>query len=209
METSLVFQEHPDDYIWEEYSFGRLNEAQESAAEEHLLLCEPCRLKVAQTDDWRKLFKHWEPWLTQRVPKKRVLMFPAQARAGSVTLAAAVVAAGVAAVIWFSPGKHEAIGTPVAVSLRSLRGGTTDEANRAPARRPLALSISAPGVICEATCRVEIVTVNGSRVWSGPSTPSDGALSAYISTSLQPGAYWVRLYGPNSALVAEYGLKLE
>ena len=211
METSLVFQEHPDDYIWEEYSFGRLDEEQISAAEGHLLLCEQCQFKVAETDEWRRLFKYWETWLTQSAPRRRsrLLAFPSHARAGTVTLAFALAAAGLAAVIWVSPSQQEASGTPVAVSLRSLRGGAGEAVNRAPARRPLELSMSAPGITSRTNCRVEVVTAGGSLVWSGSSNPSDGSLSVDISTSLRPGIYWVRLYGANAALIAEYGLRLE
>lgn len=216
MEISLVFQEHPNDDVWEEYAFGRLSGDELDAADEHLLLCEHCQGILAYADEYRRFMKY----ATARFPEahaasrwQKVLPFVTGARAGRLVSAGTVAAACVAALVWLAPQGSQWMSTPKAVAvpveLQSLRAGSAAAMSHAPAGHPLDLSISAGDVPPSDRYRVEVVTSWGEPVWSGMVDVDGGGLEAHIGKRLTKGTYWVRLYTPSSELLAEYGLRAE
>lgn len=213
MEISLVFQEHPDENIWEEYAFGRLHNAAEARLEEHLLVCPTCQSTLTRTDEFICLMKHSiRP--AERPPHavpqpSRVVPFPASitARRGGVTMATALAAAGLAATIWMGP--HQAHGPRVAVYLHSLRGAADTQFDHAPAGHRLDLTIRTSDVPPSSGYKLEVVDAGGKRLWSGAVNVKDSLLSAHIDQALGAGLYWVRLYSQASEELAEYGLRLE
>jgi hypothetical protein len=207
VEISLAFQEHPDDDIWEEYAFGRLGYQQEAAAEEHLLVCEHCRSKLADADQWVRgmrlaAARGNPPERTRRVLEPSRIRTAKFASAGSIALAC------VAGLLWIGPLRSVPGVGPVTVPLRSLRAGSEAAMNHAPEKHPLDLWISLGDVPSSPQYRLEVATFRGKAVWSGVAVKKDGALSAHVAKSLGAGIYWVRLYG-SSELLAEYGLKLD
>lgn len=210
MEISLVFQEHPDAEVWEEYTFERLDEAHTAKLEEHLLLCERCRAELKQSDHYilgmKVAMERFASETSSRKPR-RVLPFPVAGRAGGISIAAALLAACIATAIWIMP--RGAPPGPVQIALSSLRGGAEPVMNRAPAGHPLELSVRSMGLPPGRDYRLEVVTSAGQRVWSGRTENVNGEFSGRLSANLRAGTYWVRLYGPSSELLAEYGLKLE
>ena len=214
MEISLAFQEHPDDDIWEEYAFGRLGQHQEAAVEDHLLLCEHCRSKLAETDQWVRAMKVAAARFLENPPKRtwRVLEFDSgrfkPGRPAKFASAGTIALACLAALLWIGPLRSVSGAGPVTVPLQSLRAGSGAALNHAPARHPLDLSISLADVPSSPQYRLEVVTLEGKAVWSGAAAKKDGALSAHVGKSLGAGMYWVRLYA-SSELLAEYGLKLD
>ena len=210
MEISLVFQEHPDAEIWEEYTFGRLDEACTGGLEEHLLLCERCQAELKRSDHYILGMKDAAERLARETPARkprRVLALPVAGRAGGIPVAAALVAACIASAMWVMP--RGASLAPVQVALSSLRGGAESVMNRAPAGHPLELSIRSTGMPPGRDYRLEVVTSAGQLVWSGSTENVNGEFSSRVRANLRAGTYWVRLYGPSAELLAEYGLKLE
>ena len=209
MEISLAFQEHPDDDIWEEYAFGRLGHRQEAAAEEHLLVCEHCRGKLADADQWVRGMKLAAARPLGNPPgRTRRVLEPSRSRTTKFASAGSIALACVAGLLWIGPLRSVPGAGPVTVPLRSLRAGSEASMNRAPAKHPLDLSISLGDVPSAPQYRLEVATFRGKAVWSGLAVQKDGALSAHVTKSLGAGIYWVRLYA-SSELLAEYGLKLD
>ena len=213
MEIDFISQEHPDDDIWEEYAFGRVRDSAAAVLEEHLLVCERCQNTLAETDQFIRSMKaatdaapaHWaKHW--------KVLPFRAGGR--RATVAAALAVACVAVLVLFGPARSLVTRSsvsatePVLVKLTSIRSGSEATMNRAPAKRPLDLSIALSDVPASAQYRLEVLTFWGKVVWSGAAQSNNGALSAHVLSGLSEGTYWVRLYS-SSELLAEYGLKLE
>lgn len=221
MEISLVFQEHPDDDIWEEYSLGRLSGDQLVAVEEHLLVCERCQNTLARNDEIIQRIKFVARfWERQKYPPRRkipplvkVLPFAGHGRISKFASAGTVLAACVAVLVWIAPaGSLRPANSPpasVPVALQSLRAGTFAAMNGAPAGHPLDFSISLSDVPAGAHCRLEVVTSWGDMVWSGAGEAKDGMLQAHVTKPLGKGMYWVRLYAPSSELLAEYGLNVD
>ncbi len=219
METSLAFQEHPDDHIWERYAFGHLSPAETNAIEDHLILCERCQQTLAKSDQYVRAMKFATAEFEKRKAARsaKILTFTGP-RIRKIASAGTVAAACLAAVLWIAPGGvlHFARGhfehgsaPPVTVALQSLRGGTDRTMNRAPASHPLDLSISLAGLPASAEYRLEVVTLWGATIWSGAAETKNGNLTAHLTRSLGKGAYWVRLYTSSSELVEEFSLTLD
>lgn len=213
MEISLVFQEHPDDDIWEEYAFGRVTPQQETKLEEHLLVCERCQKVLAGIEEYVRTMKfamaHFAEHSSARPQRAKLYPF-ARRLANSLPNAriiSAVATACVALLLWFGSSKTAARSS-VEVPLRSLRAGG-EVLNQAPARHPLQLSVPLADVPPSTQYQFELVTAAGKRIWSGPAQPRDGVLAAHVPKNLEAGSYWVRLYGSSAELLVEYGLKLD
>jgi hypothetical protein len=215
VEISTVFQEHPDDDIWEEYAFGRVRDSAQAALEEHLLACGRCQKTLARTDRYIRLMKAGTASFPANQPSHwKILPFTAGNRRAKA--AAAFAVACMAALVAIGPVRSlvtrpsGAAAEPVEVKLRSVRDASEAETNRGPALRPLDLSIDTLDVQSRppSSYRLEVVTLSGEVAWAGRAEAVNGALSAHVVKKLAKGAYWVRLYA-SSELLAEYGLKLE
>lgn len=216
MEISLVFQEHPDDEVWEKYIFGRLSSDTAAAVEEHLLLCETCQHTLARTDEYVRLMRCAMASVAAvqaRHRRGKVLRFVAGGRAPRFASAGTIAVACLAALVWIAPGHFT--GPPgtgaleAHVRLESLRAAGAAAINHAPAGRPLDLAMSLQDMPASGDNRVEVVTSRGKRIWSGAAEAGPSGIQAHLGKRLSKGIYWVRLYAPWPALLAEYGLKVE
>jgi anti-sigma factor RsiW len=211
VEISLVFRDHPDEDVLEEYALGRLNDAKAAVLEEHILVCEHCQSALAETDDYIRLMKF---------AASRPLEIPPRRSGKRAAIAAGVLtAASIAVFVLLKPNPP-----PASVTLASYRGGAAGSGgtmglggagvlvNRAAAGHPLDLSISAADVPPAAEYHLEVVTSTGKSIWNGPVSAGDGRLSAHLARSLSAEMYWVRLYAlsaPRAELLAEYGLQVK
>jgi hypothetical protein len=186
----------------ERYSMGAMPEAAIAPFEEHLLICESCQLRLAQTDAYvsamreasarlpRGRLKHGLPWL--RFPR----LVPAFAG-----LAVAIVAAG----MWMGRlDMGEA--HPYAVDLAATRGAAIEA--KAPPGRWLLLRLDVANLPASPGYRVEMVDGSGNRVWQA-TVPARGSKADFRVPRTQPGIYFVRVYRPAGELLREYGFEVE
>jgi len=218
--TLEIWLRHPHEDVLEKYALHRLAEPDVESVEEHLLICEPCQQKLLELDEFILAMKSVEPapahaaapapsressWSRWwNAPRGWSTAMPGRAAlAGAMAL---ICAAGIA-VHWQSSG-----GSPVTVTLKSMRGGDPGYSAAAPARHPLALAIDVPDVSSCAQCRVEIVNSSGRRMWSGSAAIQEGQLCVATPVVLDPGAYWVRLYSAGNGGKEpdrEFGLRIQ
>lgn len=193
---------HVDDEEIERYSMGAMPEAAIAPFEEHLLVCEPCQLRLAQTDAYvgamrqasarlrTEPLKRGLPWL--RFPR----LIPALAG-----MAVAIVAAG----LWIGrPDMGEA--HPFAVDLEATRGAAIEA--RAPAGRWLLLRLDLANLPASSSYRLEMVDRFGSRIYQA-TVAAQGSRAGFMVPGTQPGIYFVRLYRPPGELLREYGFEVE
>lgn len=57
MDTKWRLCTHPDEDLFEDYSFDRLSEQETAIFEEHLLICQECQKILASTEDYIGLMK--------------------------------------------------------------------------------------------------------------------------------------------------------
>lgn len=186
MTTKLTFipNIHPDEDVFEKYTFGRLSEAAVASFEEHLLICETCQDRLNETTEYILAMKvcvaHFEP---ARLRKHGL-------RRNAVAAAILLLTCLTALLSWRTPP-----GEAKPVVLEALRG----TASTAPSGQALELKIDLKDLPPGDDYRVEVVDATGRRVWFG-GTP------ARLTEGLAPGQYWVRLSTPNGEQLREYGL---
>ena len=193
---------HIDEEEMERYSMGAMPEGAMAPFEEHLLVCEPCQLRLAQTDAYVGAMRQASARL-RAAPVKRGLpwlRFPRliPALAG---VAVAVVAAG----LWLSrPNVGEA--QPFAIDLEATRGAAIEA--KAPTGRWLLLRLDLTNLPASSWYRLEMVDRLGKLVWQA-TVPAQGAKAGFKVPGTQPGIYFARVYGPPGELLREYGFEVE
>jgi anti-sigma factor RsiW len=182
---------HMDAEDSERYSMGDLPEELSTQFEEHLLICEACRNRVAKSDEFvRSIERAGKQIRLGGAPRRR----PAW-RQWTILLAAASL---LLAMVVF--GLSRGGGRPeFAVSLAAMRGAETMA--QAPAGTPLALHPGLTGLPSSPSYRLEMVDAAGATVWRG----------TFPGARVPPrraGAYFVRVYSAAGELLREYGLQV-
>jgi hypothetical protein len=193
---------HVDEEEIERYSMGAMAEEAIAPFEEHLLICESCQHRLAETDVYVSAMRQASARL-RTAPVKRGhpwLLFPrlVPALAG---MAVVMVAAG----LWLGrPDTGEAL--PFAVDLAATRGPAIEAT--APAGRWLILRLDLANLPASPGYRVEMVDRYGNRVWQA-TVPARGSKADFKVPRTQPGVYFVRLYRPPGELLREYGIEVQ
>ncbi|MGA2723270.1 MAG: hypothetical protein ABSG79_12765 [Bryobacteraceae bacterium] len=186
----------------ERYATGAMPEGAIAPFEEHLLICESCQRRLAQTDIYVSAMRQASARLRTGPLKRGLpwLRFPrlVPALAG---MAVVIVAAG----LWLSRlDMGEA--HPFAVDLAATRGAAIEA--KAPAGRWLLLRLDLANLPASSGYRVEMVGRSGNRVWQAM-VPARGSRADFKVPRTQPGVYFVRVYRPAGELLREYGFEVE
>jgi hypothetical protein len=191
--------EHVGEDQLESYSIGNLAERHAAHVEEHVLICETCQDRLADSDSWvrsirrgalrrpsaRKSF--WIPWvLPRRVP----------------VLAAIILIVAATAALRFS---RQGAVAPLAVVLEATRGPAV--AARVPPLQPLLLEPGLESLPPLHWFHLEIVDRLGKEVWRADYAPAPGGASGIFVPGLSQGTYFVRLYDSSGTLLREYAVE--
>ena len=204
-DVGIRFVSHPSEDVWENYAFGRLPEDQLARLEEHLLACPACQSLLASIDNMihamRSVSMSAIAVASASPAVERWIPFPVRPVMVGLMLATGLVMVGIGV-----SRRHQSE-LPVAfVTLASFRGAATASA---PAGRPLDLEISRSDIPVAAAYSLEVVTQSGDSAWKGTAEAGGGKLVGHLPKGLGRGAYWVRLFGPRSELLREFGLQVE
>jgi anti-sigma factor RsiW len=198
--VNKVWQDgHLTEQVLEEYALRRLGENETVMVEEHYLRCEHCQAALAQVDAEIHTMR---AVLASRDPAPRT-------KTAVTGVAVALATAALVGVAILAAWRVDQLMPPVLVKLESFRGGGEVTTAHAAAGRALELTISAEDARAAGTYRIEVVTTSGNAVWSGVAESGPTNLVAKVPKGFKGGAYWVRLYAPDSTLVREFGLRLE
>jgi hypothetical protein len=187
---------------FERYSMGAMPEEAIAPFEEHLLICESCQHRLAQTDVYVAAMRQASARLRSETLKPRLpwLRFPrlVPALAG---LAMVIVAAG-----WWLGRMDVGEAHPFAIDLAATRGSSIEAT--APAGRWLLLRLDLSNLPASPAYRVEMVDRSGNRVWQ-THVPAHESKAYFKVPKTQPGVYFVRLYRPPGELLREYGFEVQ
>lgn len=186
-------QPHPDEEQIERYCRGELRD--DENLDEHLLLCDGCRRRVAEMDEYVAAMTRAAAELRRAgFDGSRQTWFrnPRTWWGAAATLAAA-------AMIWIAVTFQNEAPAAAAVALAVSRAASAGSS--APAGAPLALSPDLTGVPEDPSYHLEVVDHLGNPVWRGP-YPGPAA------SPLPSGAYFVRLYSTEGELYREYALQV-
>lgn len=208
------WENHIGDEELELYSLGRLSESREEAVEEHLLVCEACQDRLAETDAYVLAMRTaaarlaeqkspvWRRWL-DRLGTLLWAPRPVWAAAGAVALLL-IVSGGI---VWLRSTGPDL--PPVAVTLFAMRGESSGIAS-APAGRALRLEVELATVVMADRYTFELVDSDGKLMGRWAVQPQAGRAAVVVPSRLARGRYWVRLYAgsPAGELLREYGLEV-
>jgi anti-sigma factor RsiW len=197
--------DHVTEEDLEQYCLGGLAEDRCARLEEHLLLCEPCRDRLTETENFvasmRQASRQWSKEHvaegTAGVAASRTWRQSWPGQLAPMVIAALLV---VCAVVWF--GRHSSVPAPppLAVELTAVRGAAPGQA---PAGRPLLLELDLTGLSNGQPFAGEVVDASGARVAQFP-VGAPARLEA-----LPPGGYFVRIYKSSGELLREYALTVK
>jgi hypothetical protein len=176
----------------EEYSMGTIPEEVSAQFEEHLLVCEACRNRVAESDELVRAMQQ----AAGKIRQEKALPAHAWRSLSMPLLAAAAVIVAALVFGWSRFG----IKPEVAVSLTAMRGG--ELLALAPAGTPLGLHPDTTGLPASASYGLEIVNSVGKSVWHGTFPGSHVPAQS-------KGTYFVRIYANGSEPLREYGLLIQ
>ncbi|HWB84808.1 MAG TPA: hypothetical protein VG675_11755 [Bryobacteraceae bacterium] len=175
-----------------------MSEQDLSLFEEHLLICEPCRERVAASDAYFRAMVQASQLLQDRGESVvETWKMPRFAIAWAMALLVVVVGA----TLWITRIRPEA--SAFAVQLQTTRGSVVGA--KAPAGRPLVLDLDMAGLPAAPSYRLEMVDSLGARVWQG--TLPAGSTQVRLGAEAA-GAYYVRVYSTSGELLREYGLQV-
>ena len=194
---------HLDDGELEQYSMGNLPESESGAFEEHLLVCEHCRLRLQETDEYAASMRGAAAEFRSRQPQ--AASKPQRWRLGRLRLisAGAALAALVFVIGWRS-GSLDLAGPPFAVSLEATRGAANS--GWAPADTWLLVRLDLAGLPYFPSYRLQMVDAAGAAVWQGTAKAHDAKVESKIPQT-KAGTYFIRVYSPAGELLREFGLK--
>jgi hypothetical protein len=194
---SIDPKNHPDELQLEGYSLGTISKPEAVSLEEHLLICEACRERLSETEDYaRSMQRASARSRTEPRGMRWISGFPRLIPA----LAAALLVLGIG-VAWRMNQKIAL--APVAVTLEATRGG--GQVAQVPAGKPLLLKPGLDGLPALPEYHLEIVDRTGKRVWQTNFVPAAGV----AAPEQAPGIYFVRLYSLPGALLREYVMEIK
>lgn len=188
---------HPSEEYLERYTMRMCSAAEADTLEEHLLICEQCRGRLAHAEEWVSLMKSALPLGPKASPSpgwretlKHFLAVPISLKPWALAGAAALTIAllGIPALRL----KPTLLQEEQSVSLETTRGAAPRE-SAASTGRPLKLLFDVAGLPGGAK-EVTIVDTSGQNHWTGPLPEGQSTLA--LRASLPSGKYWVRLATP-------------
>ena len=186
------------------YCLGGLTGIRCARLEEHLFLCETCRDRLTETEDYvAGMRQAGRQWSAEHVgePAAAVVAIRSWSESWPSRLAPMLIAAAlvVFGALWLGHRSSLRPPLPFAVGLTAVRGAAPGPA---PAGRPLLLELDLTGLDGQAFAG-EVVDASGNRVGT-----FHVAASALLDP-LAPGVYFVRINRHSGELLREYALTVE
>ncbi len=205
---------HPSEDALELYVMDRLGEEEQARLEEHLLLCEECRGRVQETEDYVRAMQTALRELELENSGSQAAEKASEDRARSSSLRRLVWAGPLAAVaaailLVFLPGSQPGAAA-VELWLTAYRSQIAVE-TKAPENRTLVLHLDVEGLVPSPSYDVQVVDAEGDLRFSSAAKASDARLTVTLPGGLPAGRYWVRVYRPGEreTPLREFGLWIE
>jgi hypothetical protein len=196
---ALEKQSHLDELQIEAYAEGSLTDAEAAQCGEHLLICEACRKRVANSDLESDALRHMAArWREPAQPAHRATWFPRLIPVLGAAALLLVIGIGLRT-------KGPSPVTPESVALEAVRGGGGGTVAQAGGGKPLLLHPGLQGLAAQPEFHLEIVDTTGKRAWQGNFKPEVGA----SAPALAPGIYFVRLFNIPGTLLREYVMEVK
>lgn len=198
---------HALDEVLERYLFKQLPHDEASDLEDHLLLCDSCRQRLQDTEEFVA---------ATRIAARRLESKPGFTFAGlfgslhPAKSAYAVLAMAVLVMAWGVPKLARPAAEWQDAEMRVMRGAEGSLATTVSSGRQIRLRVDLSELPVQPAWRVDVADASGSIVYSTKVQASAASLTVPVERRLRPGQYWVRLYGPPDAAdpLREFGLEV-
>jgi hypothetical protein len=194
---------HLEEPELEEYSMGTLSGASLEAFEEHLLACDSCQDRLLEMEAYVNAMRSASPKLREERHPFWASLFRWPRPVWAAAFAMGVVVLAVARVWIVTPPTRMEMAS---VTLHSSRGIEGLAAVKAPAGKPLSLSVDLTELPAFPSYRMEIVDATGKPVWQAVAHPENGKITQPTTNGFPAGQYYVRLYAPDGPLLREFSL---
>jgi len=195
--------QHAAEADLEGYSTQTLSLEASARVEEHLLICETCRSRLLEADDYAAAMKTAAQYFPRQV--RAPALEPSRWRwPWPYLIPAAAAAAIIGIAVIAAPFTRHPAAAPFAVSLQTMRGPQRSEA---PSRRPISLQLDLNGLAASPSYRIEMVDQSGNRVWQG-AIANPASAAAVTVPPQKRGMYFVRVALPSGETLREYGLEI-
>jgi hypothetical protein len=197
--------DHVTEEELEQYCLSGLAEARCGRVEEHLLLCETCRDRLTETENFivamRQAGRRWcDGHRQERTARAGAGGMGSAAWFGRIAPIVIMALLVVCAAVWSGHRSSAPPPLPFTIELTAVRGAAP---GRAPAGRPLLLELDMTGLSDGQPFAGEVVNASGGRVAQFPvGTPA--RLKALAS-----GGYYVRIYKSSGELLREFALTVQ
>ena len=205
----LDHESHASDETLESYAMGSLDGPAMARVEEHLLVCAQCQEQLKEADSYVAAMRNAAAGLeledeARKEGWARISGALTFRRIGWAMAIAALLILGMALRVGWrsSPTALQ----PLALVLESNRGA---ELQRAPAGRPLILSLDATGLPVLPAYDVDAVDATGAVQAQFHAATGQSGIRIQLAGGLRRGTYFVRIYSPTRELLREYGVQVE
>jgi len=201
-------ESHASEETLESYAMGLLDGPALARVEEHLLVCAHCQEQLKEADIYVAAMRTAAAGLELEDEARkdgwaRVSEAFTFRRMGWAMAVAALLVLGVALRLsWLSAPSVQ----PLALVLETNRGS---ELQRAPAGRPLMLSLDATGLPVLPSYDVETVDARGAVQAQFHAVTGQSGIKIQLAGGLSRGTYFVRVYSPTRELLREYGVQVD
>jgi anti-sigma factor RsiW len=201
-------QSHASDETLESYAMGSLAGPALAEVEEHLLVCPHCQEQLKDVDSYVTAMRSAAAGLEVKDESRKELWTRVSTvltfrRIGWAVAIAALLVLGVSLRLsWRSSPSAQ----PLALVLETNRGS---ELQRAPAGRPLTLSLDATGLPVLPAYDVEAVDAKGAVQAQFHAVTGQSGIKIQLAEGLRRGNYFVRIYSPSRELLREYGVQVD
>jgi hypothetical protein len=194
---------HPGDNLLEAYTMGTLAQELLPELEEHLLSCDPCRLRLEELEGFVRIFR-------TAAEDIEIRPLPAHKKYWNLRLMTWAVTPVAAAILLFlAEQPHVSTGLPKpAVILHPFRGAETPVEIKS--GTDFQMVLDAPLEPSLDSYPIQIVDRSGHPVRTLTVEARDERLT-FACSKLSHGTYWVRIYGSarEQAPLVEYRLQVE
>ncbi len=202
-------ESHASDETLESYAMGSLDGPALAKVEEHLLVCPHCQEQLKGADSYVAAMRNAAAGLELDDEARkdwwaRVSGALTLRRIGWALAIAGLLVLGVA--LRVSMRSAPSTLQPLALVLETNRGS---ELQRAPAGRPLLLSLDTMGLPVLPAYEVEAVDARGAVQAQFHAVTGQPGIKIQLAGGLSRGNYFVRIYSPSRELLREYGVQVD
>jgi anti-sigma factor RsiW len=201
-------QSHASDETLESYAMGSLEGPALAEVEEHLLVCPHCQEQLKEIDSYVAAMRNAAAGLELKDESRKEFWTRVS---GALTFRRIGWAMAIAALLILGVSLRLSLRSspsvqPLALVLETNRGS---ELQRAPAGRPLTLSLDATGLPVLPAYEVEAVDAKGAVQAQFHAVTAQSGIKIQLAEGLHRGNYFIRIYSPSRELLREYGVQVD